>query len=292
MYTKTKRVIVYLLVILLLVTLSSCGNQKYSGATAYFQDYNFKAIEYVELYDYKNISVDSSYIEVSDSDIVNVIEMDMEYYDCMKAIELDSPKEDFYVFLRIVNVTNNKSRDMYYLIGSDDFGSEFEATLKKTEINESFITEIDGTESEITNMGYFQPATIEDEKIILDFYKMKSMDEVYKYIKNETRTNIVFHYMMDIILENTTIISLPLVVSGFYDEYTAAFWNDIIIYKAILEREGKEITINEFEQELELSARENNSTVSIILEENAASVLHFTLEQKLRSILVDYINIY
>lgn len=276
----------------MIITLSSCGEQKHLDATTYFQRHNFKASDYVEMCDYKNIRVDADYIKVSDSDIVTVIEMDMEYYNCMKPIELDFPKEDFYVFLRIDNIANNESSEIYYLIGSDDFGSQFEKTLKKTDVYESFIADIDGVESKVTNMGYFKPATIEDEKIILDFYELESMDAVYEYIRNETKTNIIFHYMMDKIFENTTIVNLPVVVSNSYDENSASFWNDIIVYKAILEQEGKELTIGEFEQELKIAAKENELTVSTVLEENADSVLHFALEQKLKNILVDYINVY
>lgn len=276
----------------MVVALSSCGEQKYLDATTYFQRYNFKASDYVELCDYKNIRVDADYIKVSDSDIVTVIEMDMEYYNCMKPIEVDFPEEDFYVFLRIDNIANNESSEIYYLIGSDDFGSQFEKNLKKIDIYESFIADIDGVESKITNMGYFEPATIEDEKIILDFYELGSMDAVYEHIRNETKTNIIFHYMMDKILENTTIINLPVAVSNSYDENSASFWNDVLIYKAILEQEGKELTIGEFEQELKIAAKENELKISTILEENADSVLHFALEQKLKNILVDYINVY
>ena len=291
MKSKIRNKYTFILIILITVFLSSCDNDKYN-VTKYFETYNFNALDYVELYEYKNINVNSDFIKVSDSDIITVIEMDMEYYDCMKAVELTCPEEDFYVFLRIVNIANNKSIDMYYLIGSDEFGSQFESVLKKTEINDSFIAEIDGVESKITNMGYFEPATIEDEKIILDFYKLESMDEVYKYIRNETRTNIIFYYMMDIILENTTIKNLPSAVSDLYDENSASFWNDIIIYKALLEKEEKELTLSEFEQVLEITAIENQETIQAIFEENANSVLHFALEQKIKNILVDYINIY
>ena len=280
-----------LLLILIIVSLSSCGKCKYNDAK-YFETYNFKALDYVDLCGYENINVNSEYVEVSDSDVVTVIEMDMEYYDCMKSVELEYPKEDYYVLLRIVNVENNQSSDVYYLIGSDDFGSHFESILKKTDIKESFIAEIDGVESKIINMGYFEPATIEDENIILNFYELKTMDEVYEYIRNKTRTNIIFYYMMDIILENTVIKDLPSVVGNYYDEYSASFWNDIIIYKAILEKEDKELTVSEFEQALEKTARENETTCSAVLEENADYVLHFVLEQKVKNILVDYIDVY
>ena len=278
--------------VLLIVTLSSCGKQKYTDAPTYFQTYNFKAMDYVELCDYRNIKVDSAFIDVSDSDVVTVIEMDMEYYDCMKAIDLSFPEEDNYVLLRIVDLGNNETSEMYYLIGSDEFGSQFETILKKTGINKSFIAVIDGTESEITNMGFYEPATIEDEEMILDFYQLESMNEVYEYIRNKTRANIIFHYMMDTILENTTITGLPPAVSDFYDDYSASFWNDIIIYKAILEEEGKELAEIEFMQGLETTALENNSTVSAILEEDADAVLHFVLEKKLKNILVNYIKVY
>ena len=293
MDNKIKKIYTFLTLILITVSLSSCSNYKYKyNDTEYFETYNFKALDYVRLYEYKNINVNADFINVSDSDIITVIEMDMEYYYCMKTIELAHPKDDFYVFLRIVDIATNKSREMYYLIGSDDFGCQFEVALKKTDITESFITEIDGVECKITNMGYFEPATIEDEKIILDFYEVKSMNEVYEYIRNKTRTNIIFYYMMDIILENTVIKNLPSAISSVYDENSASFWNDIIIYKAILEKEEKELTVSEFEQALEITARENETTSSAILKENADYVLHFALEQKVKNILVEYINVY
>ena len=293
MDNKIKKIYTFLTLILITASLSSCSNYKYKyNDTEYFETYNFKALDYVRLYEYKNINVNADFINVSDSDIITVIEMDMEYYYCMKTIELAHPKDDFYVFLRIVDIATNKSREMYYLIGSDDFGCQFEVALKKTDITESFITEIDGVECKITNMGYFEPATIEDEKIILDFYEVKSMNEVYEYIRNKTRTNIIFYYMMDIILENTVIKNLPSAISSVYDENSASFWNDIIIYKAILEKEEKELTVSEFEQALEITARENETTSSAILKENADYVLHFALEQKVKNILVEYINVY
>lgn len=291
MDNKIRKIRTLLLAILIITSLSSCGRYKYNEAK-YFETYNFKALDYVDLYEYENINLTSEYIEVSDSDIVTVIEMDMEYYYCMKPVELEYPKEDYYVFLRIVNIANNQSSDIYYLIGSDNFGSYFESILKKTDINESFIAEIDGVESKVINMGYFEPATIEDENMILDFYELNTMDEVYEYIRNKTRTNIIFYYMMDTILENTVIKDLPSAVSDCYDEYSASFWNDIIIYKAILEKEDKELTVSEFEQALEKTARENETTYSAILEENADYVLHFVLEQKVKNILVDYIDVY
>lgn len=286
-----KRINSFVLAIILLVTLCSCNEKKQIDITSYFQKFNFESLEYVELCNYKNISVSSDYVKVSDSDIITVIEMDMEYYDCMKSTELTFPEEDFYVFLRIDDIKNHSSREQYYLFGSEEFGEQFESTLKDTEVNEYFFAEIEGIESKITNMGIFEPATVEDEKMVLDFYKLESMNAVYEHIRQKTRTNIIFNYMMDIILENSTIVSLPSEISTSYDEYSASFWNDILIYKAILEKEGKELTISEFEEEVNIASQENNITISTVLTENADSVLHFALEQKLKNILVDYINI-
>ena len=178
------------------------------------------------------------------------------------------------------------------MIGSDEFGNDFEFLLKKTGISQSFDAYIDGEKTKITNMGVYEPATIEDEELILDFYKLETMGEVYKSIEEQTRINIIFHYMMDIIIENTKINELPTVLSSNYDENSASFWNDVIIYKAILEAEGKELTESEFEQALVEASTESDLTVSNVFEEYADSVLRFALEQKVKNILVKYINIY
>lgn len=259
--------------------------------TSYFQEYNFSASTYVELCDYKNINIDSNYIEVSDSDVVRVIEMDMVYYDCMKSVEFSTPKDDYYVLLNIVNQDSREARSLYYLVGSCDYGESFDAELLKTSINETFETEIDGIKSTITNIGIYEPATIDDEDMILSFYKKDSMEDVYEYIRENTKMNIVFNYMMDIILENTTIIDLPQTIKSQYNDNSASFWNDIIIYKAILEQEENELTEIEFIRAVEDAASDSGISTENVISEYSNSVFHFVLEEKLKEILVSYINV-
>lgn len=282
------------LLVLFLLSLSFCGRQEKTEKTyipSLLQEYNFKALDCVELYDYKSITVANDYLDVTDSDIITAIEMDMEYYDCMKKVDILAPDDSYYVYLQIVNLTDDSSSDVYYLVGSEDYGEEFENKLRAADIDEPFVAEINGKKSIIRNMGYYQPAEIEDEELILDFYGLNSMNDVFEYIRNRTRTNIIFYYMMDIIQEKSNILILPPLVGEKYDKYTSNFWDDIIIYKAILEKENKELTETELKKAIEDAAEDNQLTIDVIFQDYADSVVHFVLEQKVKEVLIDYITI-
>lgn len=308
---------------LFILLLTSCANQSIVSNNI-VSDFNFSTKEYVDLYDYKNIHIDYDYIQVSDQDIETVINNDLSYYECYKPIVKDFIENDDIVLLRIVS--NNESdsfQEFYYIVGSAELGDNFDSSIVGAKLNDTLTVNIgNNKDAPVKIIGVYTYATYEDTDIVCSYYKLDNMEEVYEKIKERTKTEIIFNFMYDKILENSRITRCPSIVNNYIKRYehelkqTAQkeelsveeyarlnsgmtfsemlnfrknYYYEIMIINAILENEKATITTTEVDDNIKLTAQQNHITENEVREKYIEEVYYNSIYKKLKKNIVKYV---
>ena len=167
------------------------------------------------IYDYKNIEIESTYTNITQQDIKDIILLDFssaEYYreddsktivgsDDTLLIDVNSGDEDL------------QAVDIYYNFGDADFSEEIDDLLSGKSIGDTVKCNVvyngKDTDIEINIKGICKLYDADDEQALKDFYGLNSKDEIYEYLTERTKNEIIFNYMWDKILNNSKINAFP-----------------------------------------------------------------------------------
>ena len=137
----------------------------------------------------------------------------------------------------------------------------------------------DGVFTDVTLVGIYRTASIDDLDFILDYYGYSSFDELEKFIRSRATDEIVFNYAYDLIWDNSAMLKIPpeleqqisLDITNYHEQITQqgisfedylsendmtnedfessiiSGYYDLMLYKAILDREGTEIDSKDIE---------------------------------------------
>lgn len=181
------------------------------------------------------------------------------------------------------------------------------------------------TELTVTVLGIYRDITINDEDILLSFYKQNSMSEVENYIRNRTAKEIIYNYMYDYISQNAefsdkypkyienrinedikdleqkalsnnqTIEEYLESMDTTYDDYISnihSYYQDFILYKAILERENIEVQESDVDNFLEkLSDMYSNDYREIKEYYTYNDAYYQLMTEKIKTVLPKYVHI-
>ncbi len=231
---------------------------------------NFNSEDYVELYDYSVLSVDYEYTQITYEDIEKIIETEMSINEAYVEIKERKKAEIDDILLISVNGTEE-----YYFAGSNAYSEEFDNILLSMETGESKTVDNDilGTVN-LCLHGIYKTATMADMEFILNYYNRSSFEELETFIRDRAEEEIIFNYAFDMICKNSVVIGFPqemqkqidvdikngkekvlqqytnfdvfLEDSGMtideFEDNIASYYFDIMIYKAILDKNNIELT--------------------------------------------------
>lgn len=254
------------LIILLLSTflITSCAHNG-------FLDYNSN--NYLQLYDYKSITCDYEYTQITLDDITTIIETEMSVNEAYIKINSRNKIEPDDIVL--LSIDGNPE---YYFIGSESYSKCFDKSVSEMSINESknISTENFGV-CDVKILGIYRSATIDDIDFILSYYNFSTFEELENFIRNRAYEEIIFNYAYDIIFENSSLISFPAEIENQiildekiykdqilqhysnFEDYLSEFemteedfhktisstYYEIMLYKSILDRENIEISMED-----------------------------------------------
>lgn len=257
--------LIFALFAVLSVIFNGCSNNANEIMT-----YNSK--EYVDLYNYDNLEVDEDFIKISQDDINQIIETEMlssqTYIEVLNRTSVD---KDDILLLSI------DGEEEYYILGTDDYGENFDNKLLSANTGDELNAQIDNQDYKVKILGIYRYVTVNDRDYILKFYGYEDYNELILFLKERAQNEILFNYVIQKVEENSTIRKYPKEIEkqiektllkteseikkeySSVDEYCkeagvskedyengiAYNYQELMIYKAILDNENQEITTGE-----------------------------------------------
>ncbi len=257
--------LIFALLAVLSVMFSGCSNN-----TNEIMTYDSK--EYVDLYNYDNLEVDEDFIKISQDDINQIIETEMlsnqTYIEVSNRTSVE--KDD----ILLLSIDGNEE---YYILGTDDYGEDFDNKLLSANTGDELNAQIDNQDYKIKILGIYRYVTVNDREYILKFYGYEDYNELILFLKERAQNEILFNYVIQKVEENSTIRKYPKEIEkqiektllkteneikkeySSVDEYCkendiskedfengiAYNYQELMIYKAILDNENRQITIEE-----------------------------------------------
>ena len=257
--------LIFALFAVLSIMFSGCSNNANEIMT-----YNSK--EYVDLYNYDNLKVDEDFIKISQDDINQIIETEMlsnqTYIEVSNRTSVE--KDD----ILLLSIDGNEE---YYILGTDNYGEDFDNKLLSANTGDELNAQIDNQDYKIKILGIYRYVTVNDREYILKFYGYEDYNELILFLKERAQNEILFNYVIQKVEENSTIRKYPKEIEkqiektllkteneikkeySSVDEYCkeagvskedyengiAYNYQELMIYKAILDNENRQITIEE-----------------------------------------------
>lgn len=257
--------LIFALFAVLSVIFNGCSNNANEIMT-----YNSK--EYVDLYNYDNLEVDEDFIKISQDDINQIIETEMlssqTYIEVLNRTSVD---KDDILLLSI------DGEEEYYILGTNDYGENFDNKLLSANTGDELNAQIDNQDYKVKILGIYRYVTVNDRDYILKFYGYEDYNELILFLKERAQNEILFNYVIQKVEENSTIRKYPKEIEkqiektllkteneikkeySSVDEYCkeagvskedyengiAYNYQELMIYKAILDNENQEITTGE-----------------------------------------------
>lgn len=167
------------------------------------------SVSCVTICDYKNITIDSDFVEVSKEDIDAVINMDFSVNDYFVSAEKGIIETGDIVKIELSSEEDEFNLGtIYYEVGSASISYDLDNFLIGKTLG-AFNFYIDKSEITVNVMDILMLPNSKDENTVLNFYGMETMDEVNAYLTGRIRDEIIYNYMWDYILENSVIESYP-----------------------------------------------------------------------------------
>ncbi len=260
--------LIFVLFAVLSVMFSGCSNN-----TNEIMTYDSK--EYVNLFNYSDLKVDEDFIKVSQDDINQIIETEISssqtYIEVSDRTSVN--KED----ILLLSVDGEEE---YYVLGTDDYGEDFDNKLLSANTDDELNVQIDNQDYKVKILGIYRYVTVNDRDYILKYYGYEDYNELISFLKKRAQNEILFNYVIQKVEENSEIKKHPKEIQiqiektltkteneikKYYssvDEYCkendiskedfengiAYNYQELMIYKAILENENQQITIKEISE--------------------------------------------
>ncbi len=260
--------LIFVLFAVLSVMFSGCSNN-----TNEIMTYDSK--EYVDLFNYSDLKVDEDFIKVSQDDINQIMETEISssqtYIEVSDRTSVN--KED----ILLLSVDGEEE---YYVLGTDDYGEDFDNKLLSANKGDEIKAQIDTQNYKVKILGIYRYVTVNDREYILKYYGYEDYNELISFLKKRAQNEILFNYVIQKVEENSEIKKHPKEIQiqiektltkteneikKYYssvDEYCkendiskedfengiAYNYQELMIYKAILENENQQITIKEISE--------------------------------------------
>lgn len=275
--------------------------------------YDFKAQDYVDLYDYKSIELEKNYIKIGKEDIETIINLDFSSNDFYrKDNDSDIIKKNDIILLDIECAEEiYQIKDWYYEVGSCSISEEFDDLLIGKSAYEIFeyTHKTDKKYSfKVILKGIFILNDPTNEDIICSFYGFSSIHDVYEYLTQRAQKEILYNYALEQILTNSKLISFPKSIIAKANSYIEKsfdnnisnieeiqqiaydYYYEIMVLKAILESENIEITANDIDNKIaDLSEKNSIAIEDIEKIYSSDDIYYLTMTDILKPILSDYI---
>ncbi len=235
-----KNLLKLILIILLLFSLSTCGN------TTTIMDYN--SDEFIILYDYNSICIDYDYIQTTEKDIESIIETELSVNEAY--IEISNKAKPEIDDIALISIGNNLE---YYFIGSEGFSEDFDKELLQMCVGETKqVNLFEDNLSAVKLISIYRLATIEDTEFILRYYDCSDLDELNSFIRERASKEITFNYSYEIICENSSIIKIPNEIQTQINSDIKSYYKEILEYYSNIEEffDKENITKEEFEESI------------------------------------------
>ncbi len=268
------------------------------------------------IYDYKSIEIESTYTDITQQDIKDVILLDFsskEYYreddsktivgnDDTILIDVNSSDEDL------------QATDIYYNFGDADFSDEIDDLLLGKSVGDTVKCNVTYNEKdtniEIKIKSICKLYDVDDEQALKDFYGLNSKDEAYEYLTERTKNEIIFNYMWDEILNNSEINAFPANIVekiktqsnlSLTDEENKEneenkeicnYYFELTVAEIILNDENAAVTDSDIESTKNKFSEKNGIAVDELSQYVSEDDIYYTaVMDKLKPILISYANI-
>lgn len=268
----------------------------------------------INIYDYKNISVDKEYTQLNQEEIETIIYMDFTSNNYYKLTDNKYVQSDDIVLIDIISPESDYCcYDYYYEVGSNDLSEAFDSELlgKKAKTSYESRVFVDEKNLDITvNVkGIYVLQDINDENCVMEFYGYETMDEALDFIRKRASDEIVYNYAWDLIKEKSEIYAFPDYIEKEMQESVNSvsdseisldelkqsvydYYYELVLAEYILEKEGVAISEKMKTDYLELQSEKNNISVEEYKQYVTEEEIYFqTVMYELKKILISYVKI-
>lgn len=264
------------------------------------------------IYDYKNIEIEKSYTEITQQDIENIIMLD---YSSENYYQENSDKKvvdsDDTVLIDVKSDNNDlQTTNYYYNFGESEFSDEIDDILSGKSVGDKVKCNVtyngEKVNIEIYVKGIYKLPDLDDEQSLIEFYNMDSKDEIYLYLKNRARNEIIFNFMWDNILNNSEIKDFPQDVidrikaqknftgslSDKENEEIYNFYFELSVAEIILNKEDAAVNEKDINNTRNKFSKKNNISLDNLSEYVTEDDVYYTAAMdKLKPILIAYAKI-
>lgn len=282
----------------------------------------YKALDYVELFDYRNLTVSRDFVQVTNDEIKTVIEADFDSRCIYKEVtERNTIQENDIILCDIIGEEYENNFLNYYLFtGSDVLSEEKTKELIGMKVGDNlYLSEDESKVSYVNIKGIYTFAQVEDEELVLEMYSCDNMEEVYEHVIEKTMKTIITNYALDKIMENSYIKILPEQAKKFvnkklsekesfdgdkafeeyigmtiqeYEEYNYSVYFEYLIYSAIAEKEEIMYSKEDYENTIEIIARESNVSKEKVLQMvDNEYIIYRTICDEVEEVVLNYVKV-
>lgn len=190
-------------------------------------DFSFRALDYVEIPDLNNYTMDPEKLNLSTGDLNSVILMELSANEITKPVSARNIPQNGDVLCLKIRAENSENvvfqaDDYRYYIDSNDFSISVQEKIKTLEIGQTlYIADFvmsgedlpfpAGTQLslEITLQEIREPITLADRTLICEYYNCSNLDEVYSKIRLEANKLTVYDEITNWVFANCSINGYP-----------------------------------------------------------------------------------
>ncbi len=232
----------WIIVLSCLLFLCSCQD------SSYILCYN--STDYVELWNYDSLCVDSTYTTITDNDVASIIETELSVNE--NYVPITDRKEVEEGDILLVDINGDRE---YYFVGCEIYSNAFDQEILQMQVGETRRIEIvDKEKVNVTVVGVYRTATISDVDFILECYGYTNWEELQAFIKSRATEEILFNYAYDMVCEKSIIKGVPQEIEKQIEKDT----------------EESERQIKEYYGDMDTYFSENGMTEDMLVESIAA----------------------
>lgn len=272
---------------------------------------SFDSNRYIRLYDYSSESIDYNYTQISDEDVESIILMELSVNESY--VEVRNKKSPEINDIVLISIDGEEE---YYTLGNEQYSEKFDEQLKSIKVGQEIRTTIiDDTVYRVKLIGIYRFAEINDTEFILDYYRLSTFTELETFIRNRAYNEIIFNDVFDKIVEQSAVIDYPeeikrqiksdIIIAkkqvlekyksfeaflkenamseDDFNNQIANKYYELMLYKAILDNEGYEIT------KLDIERYKTDNSISN--EYNYYDIYEQVAYEKVRDILISKVKI-
>lgn len=258
---------------------------------------DFDALDYVDLYDYKNYNAEFETYNLTTPELKSIILWELSSHNQFISIDdrvkpIDNDVVEMILKAKYDNKFIIDDEKYHYSMGSNEFSNEFDSYIRNVCKGESanfqilFPEDFENVDFAGKNIDFDiklkkikRNIDISDEEFITAYFNCENMNDVYAKIEKESNKQAIFEKIYNEICQNSNVKRIPKTLNKYLETSINKFSDiessenlkntqneleswvyEFLILKAISEKENITYTRDDYIKERDKLAQENNLT--------------------------------